>query len=297
MVSTLDKALAKVSDCLKKSSHKMLSQFHDMPMCKDDIFNDSEKVQADLDSRDAEAQGPSAEVVASGVQSFCCLHAKRGPSDFLRYEAIGDGLVRVGEADVMPNIAVVMGQHGQSRLPDQEDSLQIFLPFHQNEMGLNQYRQIVVNGPYYQESQLGTLAGTVSQCSTFLPVLSDHYKDKVDVPTGLHPDQFYNQSENVVAQSCCTISHVASDRYRKLPTVVLDDHTSIQVYLKKHEPIMQSNIVTHIHQNHMAVDRFYRHQELALGQAGPSHEVFREQIEDDIDFTKDPYDHAKFVED
>ena len=88
---------------------------------------------------------------------------------------------------------------------------------------------------------------------------------------------------------------VAPDRYGKLPVVELDNHISPQVYLKKHGPIMQSNIVTHIHQNRMPVDRFYKHRELALGQAGPSHEVFREQIEDDI--AEDDYDYAGFVED
>lgn len=154
VVSTLDKALAKVSDCPKKSSHKALSQIHDVPMSKDDIFGDGVKVQADLASGDdganlPEAQVPSAEVAASDVQPIRRLHVKRGLSDFLRYEAVGDGLVRVGKADVMPDIAVITGQHGQPRLPDQKDSSRIFLPPHRGEMGPNQYRQVVVDRPCF----------------------------------------------------------------------------------------------------------------------------------------------------
>lgn len=273
-------------------------------MHKDDIFDDGDTVQPELDSRNddgnllhvpAPARGsmlptsrlPTDEAVDLDVRSLR-HQKKKGLSDFLRYDVVGDGLVRVGMTDPMPDIAVVTRGCSGSSVQDADDFSPTFLPY-RGELGPNQYKRPVVDGPRYHGSRPASSMPLASKLSAPLPVLPDLSKDRQHVPPVLHSDRFYQQSN--MAPSRRTGQQVALDEHGQMD---LKDHGLPKVFSKRHEPVTQSNIVPHVHKGPVPSDRFYMHRELALGQAGPSNEVFRNQVRNDVEFDEDA---SGFVED
>ena len=96
--------------------------------------------------------------------------------------------------DPMPDIAVVTREHSGSSVQDMDEFSPTFLPY-RGEMGLNQYRQAVVDGAHYYGSQPAPLMPLASKLSAPLPVPPDLSKDRQHVPSVLCSDCFYQQSD------------------------------------------------------------------------------------------------------
>ena len=204
VLNTLDKPLAKVSDCPKKISHKGRSQSRDVPARKNDVFDDGDTAQPELDSRiddgnlldvPAPVRGsmlptsrlPTDEAVDLDVRSLRHLQKKKGLSDFLQYDVVGDGLVRVGTTDPMPDIAVITRGRSGSSVQDVDEFSPTFLPY-RDELGPNQYRRAVVDGARYYGSQ-----PLASKLSAPLPVPPDLSKDRQHVPPVLRSHCGHNR--------------------------------------------------------------------------------------------------------
>jgi len=98
--------------------------------------------------------------------------------------------------------------------------------------------------------------------------------------------RFYQQSD--IAPSRRTGQQVALDEHGKM------DLKDQGLFSNRHKPVMESNTVPHVRKGPVPSDRFYMHRELASGQAGPSNEVFRKQVRNDVEFDEDA---SGFVED
>lgn len=300
------RTLAKASDStkkvdgMKKSSAKPV---HERPQRRDDVFDGGSEGgmtraedlgmrayptdEGDMDEQPLELHGTAVveqnRVIAGqhlGDRQKAWPVPKQGRSDFLRYEVRGDSLVRVGEADLLPDVAVVTKG---DRAKKQE---RIFVPAHRGEMGPNQYQQVIVESgvrgrvaPHGAAQVAPPLMGRTTNRVASLPVqapLDAHLDNR---HTTMPQPRFYGGS--------------------MVPPLRRPGNGGVsQNVPKQRVHVAESNFPLRVRREAIPVDRFFGHRQALAGQAGPSREVFRGDGENyGGEFVEDAYATAEYLED